>query len=274
MSERVKIGYGQFLPIFGDLDGNRARMAEVIRNAKQADLLVLPELATSGYEFLDRDELARLAEPFLEGETSQLLLKLAAETDTVLVAGYAERAGEQFFNSSMLATPDGKLENYRKIHLFHREKELFAPGDAVPTVVETKAGRIGQMICFDWSFPETARLIALAGGQIIAHPSNLVMPWCQRAMFTRCLENSVYAVTANRIGTEERVGRVLTFTGQSQVTGPRGETLLSAPIDSEETKIVEVDLEMADEKRYNELNHRYEDRRVELYGALLGPYDA
>lgn len=270
MNNRVKIGYGQFLPEFGELEGNRERIAEIVRGAPEADLLVLPELATSGYEIADAQELASLAEPFAEGETSRLMLDLAAEMDTVLVVGYAEREGKDFYNSSLLATPDGRLENYRKIHLYNREKELFAAGDAPPTVVETKAGRIGQMICFDWTLPETARLIALAGGQIIAHPSNLVMPWCQRAMFTRCLENSVYAVTANRIGTEQRVGRALTFTGQSQITGPRGETIASGPVDGEETSIVEVDLARADDKFYNPLNHRFEDRRIELYGALLG----
>ncbi len=264
-----RIGYGQFLPTFGDVEGNLAQIERIVGEAGSTDLIVLPELATSGYEFRDREELATMAEEFVEGTTSCRMKELARKSETTIVVGYPERDSDLFYNSSLLATPDGTLANYRKIHLYDRENDLFAPGDEPPRVVETPAGRVGMMICFDWTFPETARLLALADAQIIAHPSNLVMPYCQRAMFARCLENSVYAVTANRIGTEERVGRSLTFTGQSQITGPRGEVLSAGPENEPETVVVEVDLAAADEKSYNRYNHRFRDRRVELYGALL-----
>ncbi|MFH0882133.1 MAG: nitrilase-related carbon-nitrogen hydrolase [bacterium] len=272
MSETIKtIGYGQFLPIFEDIEGNIAQIERIVRETGNVDLLVFPELATSGYEFLNVAELATMAEEFIEGQTSCRMKRLARETGTTVVIGYPEQKGQRFFNSSMLATPDGTLMNYRKIHLYDRENDLFSPGDEAPKVVDTPAGRVGMMICFDWTFPETARLLALAGVQIIAHPSNLVMPYCQRAMFARCLENSVYVVTANRVGTEQRVGRSLTFTGQSQITGPRGDILASGSADKPEIATVEVDLSVADEKSYNSYNHRFRDRRVELYGALLNP---
>ena len=270
MSDNVKtVGYGQFLPIFGEIDENIVQIERITRSVGKADLLVFPELATSGYEIRDTEELATMAEEFGAGETSCRMKKLAQDTGISVVVGYAERSEDRFYNSAMLATSDGTLLNYRKIHLFERENDLFSPGDEPPKVIETSAGRVGMMICFDWTFPETARLLALAGAQIITHPSNLVMPYCQRAMFARCLENSVYAITANRIGTEERVGRALTYTGMSQVTGPRGEILASASADKPETTLVEVDLALADEKSYNSYNHRFRDRRIDLYGALL-----
>ena len=168
----------------------------------------------------------------------------------------------------MIALPDGALTNYRKLHLFSRETELFEPGDAEPPVIETPAGRVGMMICFDWLFPETARILALKGAQIIAHPSNLVLDYCQRAMYCRCIENAVFIITANRIGTEDRAGRSLTFTGASQILDTEGATLASAPPDAESIEIVEIDPWRADEKRITEYNDRLKDRRSELYGTL------
>ena len=133
----VSIGYSQFAVQFGDWEGNAARMTAAVAAHPGADLLVFPELATTGYEFVDAAEVAAHAEPFGEGPTSRLMLDLARQYDATLVAGYAERAGEACFNACMLATPTGALHNYRKIHLFNREKALFTPGDAPPPVLDT-----------------------------------------------------------------------------------------------------------------------------------------
>ena len=146
---------------------------------------------------------------------------------------------------------------------------MFVRGDAPPPVVETPAGRVGVMICFDWAFPEAARILALAGAQIIAHPSNLVLQFCQRAMFARSVENAVYSITANRIGTESRVERTLTFTGASQVLSPKGELLAQAPTDAECVAVVTADITRADNKRMTEYNDLFADRRVDLYRTLL-----
>ena len=94
-----------------------------------------------------------------------------------------------------------------------------------------------MMICFDWIFPETARLLALAGADVIAHPSNLVLDWCQTAMVTRCLENNIFSVTANRYGTEKRTGTSLTFTGGSRICAPRGQVLADAAESGDELRI-------------------------------------
>lgn len=258
----------QYEVAFGDHAANAATIRRLLDDAPDVDLLVLPELAFSGYDFRDRDELESLAEPFHDGPTVTLLRELARERDAVIVAGYAERASEGCYNSAMLVCPDGRAHNYRKIHLFNREQDVFLAGDAPPAVVNTPAGRIGMMICFDWFFPETARCLALAGAQIIAHPSNLVLPWCQRAMFARSLENAVHTITCNRIGTEARSDRSLTFTGGSQILNTKGETLANAPTDREALVLASLDPNEADDKSIAGRNDRFGDRRPTLYDRL------
>lgn len=255
----------QFEVQFGSPDQNRATLAAHIAAAPPSDLIVLPELAVSGYDFPDQTSARALAESFESGPTRELLTRLAAQHDATIIAGYAEQAPEGLYNSAMLIMPDGAAVNYRKLHLFNREQRWFLPGDAPAPVVETPAGRIGLMICFDWFFPETARSLALRGAQIIAQPANLVLPWCQRAMFARSVENKVFTITANRIGTETQAGRELGFTGQSQILNPRGETLAAAPPDADATLTAALDPTDADDKTIAELNDLFANRRPEHY---------
>jgi predicted amidohydrolase len=263
------IGYAQFAPLFGGLEANHATIRRLTGEGKTADLLVFPELCTSGYDFRDRDELASLAEPRETGPTSILARELAETHQTTLVIGYPEKAGDLFYNSCVLSAPNGTRANYRKLHLFSRESRIFAPGNAPPPVIDTPAGKVGLMICLDWLFPEAARVLALGGAQVIAHPSNLVLPHCQKAMVTRSIENGVFSITANRIGTEKRTDRSLTFTGASQVLGNRGELLVNAPIDTEHLGVVDVDVEQADDKMITEENHLLDDRRIAFYDGLI-----
>ncbi|MCB2198396.1 beta-ureidopropionase [bacterium] len=266
---KKKIGFAQFEPKVGEVLVNLSAVRRLAAEAKGADLLVFPELATSGYELMDPDEVRVFAEPKQGGATHETLLDLAKANNCSYVIGYPEVEGDKFYNSSMLVNPDGSTYNYRKIHLFSREKELFNSGDAPPAVYETKAGRVGMMICFDWIFPETARMIALQGAQILAHPSNLVLQWCQRSMFARSVENRLFTITSNRIGSEERVGRRLTFTGASQVVTPVGETVSKAPETEEFIGLADIDPSDADNKDVTEYNHLFEDRMTGLYGSLV-----
>jgi len=264
----TRIGFVQYEVVYGDWEGNVARARAGIAAAGGADLLVLPELAFTGYDFPSVEAARAAAEPFGVGRSGALLAGLAAESGAVLVAGYAELAAAGCYNAAMLATPGGDLHNYRKIHLFNREQDLFLPGDAAAPVIETSAGRVGLMICFDWFFPETMRSLALRGAEVVAHPSNLVLPWCQRAMFARCIENGVFAVTANRTGTETQGGRSLTFTGASQVVGPRGAVLAQAGETGECAVAVAVDLAEARDKCIAGRNDLFGDRRPSLYAGL------
>jgi len=126
-------------------------------------------------------------------------------------------------------------------------------------------GKIGMMICFDWIFPEVCRSLALKGAQIICQPANLVLPHCPLAMRVRSLENRIFTVTANRVGTEEKEGEKLTFIGMSQILNTKGEILIQAGSDKEEAMSVEIDLNDALDKKITDYNDVFADRRPEFY---------
>jgi len=270
-AQRIRAGFVQTHPHFGQVSSNLERVERLVDAAPPFDLLVLPELFSTGYLFRDREEVASLAEPD-DGPTVQSLLRLARERQALVVGGWPERAGDRVFNSAVLAAPDGSIRTYRKIHLFDREMELFDAGDRPFATwdVETAAGtlRIGVMICFDWVFPESARCLAVDGAELIAHPSNLVLAHCQDAMKTRCLENGVFAVTANRIADDDRGDLRLSFTGRSQIVDPRGTVLVRASDDREEIEVEEIDLEFARDKKITGRNDLLRDRRPARYPNL------
>lgn len=266
-----RIGYYQFRPVLADPETNRAIISSALKGV-EADLIVLPELAFTGYSLADRSAVSALAEDPGDSESVQLLTTLCAVSGMHITAGFAERSGDNLYNSAVLVGPDGLVGVYRKIHLFGFESELFDPGPDAPAVYDIFGLKVGMMVCFDWFFPETARLLALAGADVIAHPSNLVLDWCQKSMVTRCLENNLFAVTANRYGSETRQNKELTFTGGSQITAPRGAILSSAGTAEAELAIVEIDPESARDKNVTAVNHLLDDRRPHLYGNLLGRY--
>ena len=264
----MKVGYVQFCPRFGDKNYNLQHAEELIKST-DADLLVLPELFNSGYLFLFQQEVTKAAEPIPAGPTTQTLLRLARERQMHIVAGLAEEAGHRLYNSAVLASPKGWVRTYRKSHLFVDEKRFYHPGDTGLLVFDIGTARLGLMICFDWIYPESARVLALKGADIICHPANLVLPFCQKAMITRCLENGVFAITANRTGTETRGDRSLTYSGMSQITGPRGEVLSSAGPEEDAVGVVEIDPLKARDKMVTERNDLLADRRPELYGEII-----
>jgi len=259
----MKVGYLQTNPIFGEKEQNFNEIEKLAANLK-ADLIVLPELFATGYTFISKEEAVSLAED-IGGRTSQFLLKIAKNTGAVIVGGFVEKEGNKIYNSSMIVSNKGVIGTYRKIHLYYKEKLWFSPGDKPLKVFKVNGVNIGIMICFDWIFPETARTLALLGADIIAHPANLVLPYCQKAIITRCLENRVYAVTANRIGEEKRGDDNFIFTGASQITSYNGEILSSAPIDKIFSEFVEIDVEKARDKKLNNFNDIFEDRRKDFY---------
>jgi predicted amidohydrolase len=266
----MRAGYLQFAPVFGQKQANFERVENHLSDAK-ADLVVLPELFATGYIFESRDELRSLAEDS-SGPTFAFLRDMSRRLGTAIVAGIAERDGDDCYNSCFLFTGGEIGARYRKVHLFDREKEIFDPGTSVFPVCDLNGVKLGLMICFDWIFPEVARVLALKGAQIICHPSNLVLPYCPRAMITRCIENSVFAITVNRTGTEARAGLELTFIGMSQIIGPRGEVLVRADNKEEGLRILDIDPGLADNKMVTRRNHALDDRKPELYGDLCRSY--
>jgi predicted amidohydrolase len=262
----IRLGVAQIEPLVLELDKNIARTREVLNKSlkNDIDVLVLPELANSGYVFETMAEAEASSESIPRGDYSKLLREWSTSGGLV-VAGVCENYKGVLYNSAAVFGNGKHLMTYRKIHLFGKERNWFSPGDEEPPVVAHQGHRYGIMICFDWAFPETARILALNGAQVILHPANLVTQYCQKAMVTRSIENGVFTATGNRIGKERKV----TFRGRSQITNHRGKVLLK--LNSKETGVAYVDIDPteADDKHLTKWNDLFVDRRTELYNRLV-----
>ena len=262
----MKVGFVQMEPKLLNLNANLSKAEKLIKEAANqgAKLIVLPELFDTGYNFEAKEEVEEIAQQIPDGETTQFLVEQAREYEAFIVAGTAEKDERgRLYNSAVIVGPIGQgyIGKYRKIHLFYREKLFFEPGNLGFHVFNIGMAKVGIMICFDWFFPESMRTLALKGADIVAHPANLVLPYAPRAMPIRSLENRVFSITANRIGEE----RGLRFIGMSQINSPRAEILLRASEDKEEVGVVEINIEEARNKRLNEFNDIFKDRRPEHY---------
>ena len=259
----MKLAVVQTNPRFGETSSNVSDALSQMEQAPSADLFVLPELFNTGYNFIDKQEVERLAEP-ANGETAEKIIAFAKKKSCYVVFGFAEKA-DDIYNSSLLVGPNGVIGLYRKIHLYYRETLFFTPGNLGLPVFDLPFGKVGMMICFDWIYPESARTLTLNGAEIIAHPSNLVLPYCPDAMVTRCLENRVFAATANRIGREHRGGIELSYIGTSEIVSPRGRILTRLATDKAGVGIADIDPTSASNKRINEFNDLLGGRRTDQY---------
>ena len=260
-----KVGICQFKPELMQVKKNLKKMESLLADIS-ADLIVLPELASSGYLFRSIGEVESIAEAPKDGPTATLFLKLAKQNNTSYVVGFAEKSLAGLYNSAMLVNPDGSIHIYRKSHLFYEEKKWFKLGDTGFKVFKAKNNiKVWLMICFDWIFPESARSLALEGAQIIAHPANLVLPWCQQAMLTRSLENGVYSITSNRTGDDKNGNKELQFTGMSQIVDTKGKIIHRMNKAEESVFITEIEPSNSDNKEITEFNNLLTDRRTELY---------
>ncbi len=246
--------------------------------AEGARLVVLPELASTGYSFDTREEAYAHAEPVPDGPTCTAWAELARELDVYVVAGIAESDGVQLFDTAVLIGPDGFIGKYRKTHLWNREKLIFTPGSSYP-VFETRIGRIGLLVCWDIWFPEVARILTAQGADVICSVNNWV--WTPPPLFDEagnCMAsyltmgashvNSVPIVAANRVG-EERGGK---FLGCSLITGVNGWPT-SSIADAEKEEVLYADLDLAAARSavvWSDLNDLPRDRRTDLYDPLLG----
>lgn len=206
----------------GEYEKNRDRIVRAISECgPNHDLIVLPETATSGFASLS--DVASIAEP-LGGVTTDLLQKLAVRYSSVIVAGLAERAGDEIFNTSVVVSPSGIVGAYRKTHLWAADLGIFQPGCQFRRV-DTFVGALGPLICYDVEFPEPARVVSALGAQIITVCNGNMSPYGpvhQRAMAARAQENQVFLVMANRTGR----GRIDNFAGGSAIIGPDGVALV------------------------------------------------
>jgi predicted amidohydrolase len=261
----IKAGFIQFRPELGNQDSNIRTVKSLLPLAKDADLIVLPELANSGYNFPSREYAFENAEDISNSSFVSFLTDEAKKYNLNIVAGINEREGEKLYNSAVLITPEGLSGKYRKIHLFRNEKDIFEKGNLGLPVFDLGVYKIGILICFDWIFPEVWRILAMKGADVICHPSNLVLPYAQQAVPVHGMINKTFNITANRYGTE----RDVTFSGKSIISDPFGKTLITAAPDKDEVRIMEMDIEKAREKMITPRNHVFNDRIPEEYLSLI-----
>ncbi len=258
-----------------DVEHNLATVRAGLRQAAAggARLVVFPECALTGYGFKSLDEARPFAQP-LPGPASEALAADCRELNTFAVVGLLERGeGGKFYNSCLLVGPQGLVASYRKVHLpFLGVDRFLTLGDRPFAVHDLGGLRVGINICYDGSFPESARVLTLLGADLILLPTN----WPTGATSAACvlvparaLENHVYYAAVNRVG-EERGYR---FIGASRLVGPDGELL--APVGGEGPEVLygEVDPAFARAKRRVKVPGEYEvdrvnDRRPEMYGPL------
>jgi predicted amidohydrolase len=261
----LKLAVGQIEPQICSPEKNLAKVREILKEADGAtvDVLVLPELCNSGYVFRTMSEAVNSAENIPEGPMSNELLSWSRK-ERLVVSGICEWTEDGLYNSAAVFANGEHINTYRKIHLFLNEKDWFTPGREEPPVIEHNGHKFGVMICFDWIFPEIARILALKGAQVILQPANLVLPYCQDAMVTRSIENRVFTATANRIGTE----RTVVFSGLSQITDIKGNRLCQMDRKATGIASVEINPTLADDKSITARNDLLSDRVPKLYKRI------
>lgn len=269
----------QMEPIFGETEANVARSIQAIEKAaaQGAKLVVLPELCNTGYVFQSRAEARALAESIPDGPSTKAWMETARRLGVHIVAGITEADGPVLYNSAVILSPEGFVGRFRKMHLWADEALYFAPGDLGFPVFDTEIGRIGCLICYDGWFPESYRLAALQGAEIVCVPTNWVpipgQDETREAManilaMAAAHSNSIFIACADRVGTE----RGQPFIGQSLIVGPAGWPVAGpASAVDEEIVLATIDLSQARRKRnWNAFNQVLRDRRGDAYGEMLG----
>jgi predicted amidohydrolase len=254
----------------GDTTGNGTTSATAIEAAARdgAQIVVLPELASSGYVFADRAELASLAEP-RDGAAITEWANLAEAFGLTIVAGFPEAAGEKIYNSAAVVDRTGLRGVYRKAHLWDSENAVFDRADDLPLLVDTEHGRLGVMICYDVEFPEWVRAVALEGADLLCAPVNwplLPRPDGERPTeMVRALAgagmNRMPIAVCDRTGVE----RGQDWIGGSVITDADGYPLTIAEFGRPGNITADVDLEQARVKKFNAHNDVHGDRRTDLY---------
>lgn len=280
---KIKVAIAQF-----SMPDNYEKCIEkadnAIKNASKnhVDLLLLPELfegvyfcQIENYDFFEK------AEEVANSRTLKHFQEMAKEHNIVLPISFFEKAGNCYFNSMAVIDKDGSIVDvYRKSHIptgeCYEEKFYFTPGDTGFKVFDTKAGRIGVAICWDQWFPETARVMALKGAEILLFPTAIgsepVLPkdskdhW-QNVMKGHAAANIMPLMAANRVGTEKLGNSSMTFYGSSFIADQHGEKVAEMNRVEEDLRYAEFDLGEIAKERYGW--GVYRDRRTDLYGDLL-----
>jgi predicted amidohydrolase len=259
---KAKVAVVQFKPELAKPEDNIKRLQPLLDSIHGCQLVILPELSNSGYNFNNNHDAWQCSETIGRGGIFQdFLVDSARKNNYHIVSGINEKSMGKLFNTAILAGPEGIQGKYRKLHLFMNERDIFSKGNAGLPVFDIGGFRIGIMICFDYLFPEPWGILAQKGADLICHPSNLLTQNAQRCLPGLSLMNRVYIATANRIGTEGNIS----FNGSSMVTDPSGIIMKMASADETEIVITEIDTELSRNKMLNPVNHVFNDRRPDTY---------
>lgn len=269
----IRVACCQVQPNLGDVEGNRAMLRRAIMAAASegAQLIVLPELCTTGYTFESRAEAQALAQPATAGALDDWTEE-AARAEAVIIGGFAESGEDgELYNSAAIVDPSGVLTVYRKVHLWEFEREVFQAGALPPPVLDTRVGRIGLGVCYDLFFPEFTRGLAIAGAEIAVFPTNApasttnVEPQESIGVsITRATAhiNRMFVAVCDRYG-EERGQR---WVGRTTIADPDGDLMVGAPGDREQTLLADCDIAAAQDKRWTgTTNDALADRRPDIY---------
>jgi len=266
----TRVACAQIPLSIGDTAGNRSTCRAAIESAANdgAQIVVLPELASSGYVFADRDELSSLAET-RDGAAITEWANLAGAFGLTIVGGFPEAAGDAIYNSAAVVDSSGLRAVYRKAHLWDTENRVFDRGDDLPIVVDTEHGRIGVIICYDVEFPEWVRAVALSGAELLCAPVNwplLPRPEGERPTeMVRALAgagtNRMPIAVCDRVGIE----RGQEWIGGRVITDADGYPLAMAEFGKAGVVTADIDLAESRIKRINANNDVLSDRRTDLY---------
>jgi predicted amidohydrolase len=277
MGATIRVAGVQMEPILGQVGRNLDRILAGLEHAagEGAKLAVFPECALSGYGFGSREAgLAHAVE--VDSPEVEAIVRAARSTGCGCIFGFLESAGDKLYNACAIVGPGGAVGTYRKIHLPYLGIDMFVdPGDRPLAVHEVAGLRVGVQICYDGSFPEASRVLALLGADLIALPTN----WpthsectAEHMIATRAMENTVYYMAVNRVGVESG----FRFIGASSIADPSGKIAARAGDAEETTLLADVDPEKARTKRLVRVPGRHEinriaDRRPAFYGPLVEP---
>jgi N-carbamoylputrescine amidase len=261
-------------------EANRARTVDAARSAFEdgADLVVLPELAVSGYT-ADAEALEAAAEP-ADGATFEAWRAVAAQAGGIVVGGFCERSPAGLYNSVLGVDADGPVLHYRKLHLFAEEKHRFLPGDLGLPVARTGVGVLGVCVCYDLRFVEVVRLLALRGVELVCVPTAWLVGydrerWDERGLcpqahgaLLQANLSQVFVACASQAGLRHG----LEFLGSSVVADPWGKLALG-PLSGTDEAVAAVDVDLADVERARvraPLITPLLDRRTDVYGVRSG----
>ena len=266
----VKVAIAQAHLQVGDVPGNILETKKLIKEAvaQGAQIVVLPELANSGYVLESKEELSNMLK---QDHCLEVWQQESKENNLIIVAGFAEEKDNNFYNSSVIII-DGEIKTIQpKSHLWENEKKFFTPGNKVPEIIETKYGKISTMICYDAEFPEYVRNVSEKGCQLLCVPLNWATgaynkpshekrPMELLKIMTMAANNKIWIAICDRAGKE----RNIEWLGSSAVINPDGWPIAEVGPKSG-IAIAEIDLKTAVDKKISPLNHVFEDRRTELY---------